>query len=325
MIRKSTINRFRNIRWKKKDTIAIVSMFSVGTIMTSVSFSFNQLYDIFFSICLGLFIGGIILSIISTFLAQMESSLSGEGELDVEMDVDADIDVDVDADIDVDVDADIDVDIDTDIDIDIDSDVDIDIDAEVDVDVDYDMGVEIEVDAVEIEAEVDVDAGVEVDSDIDVDMETEGEIDTSLSDITPAPIMLLLSTAFLIFGISGIILYYSINETLKFVILFITPFLAYMITKFINYGWKKLAKSRYYSISSTLNLIGKKGEIILPVDKRGGIIKVPSNTPMKFERLHVRPLIEGSEFERGDTVYICDVKNGYLLVDYTKKLIKKRR
>jgi len=319
MIRKSTIIRFRNIRWKKKDTFAIVSIFSIGTIMTSVSFSFNQLYDIFFSICLGLFIGGIILSIISTFLAQMESSLSGEGELDVEMDVDAD------ADIDVDVDADIDVDIDTDIDIDIDSDVDIDIDAEVDIDVDYDMGVEIEVDAVEIEAEVDVDAGVEVDSDIDVDMETEGEIDTSLSDITPAPIMLLLSTAFLVFGISGIILYYSINETLKFVILFITPFLAYMITKFINYGWKKLAKSRYYSISSTLNLIGKKGEIILPVDKRGGIIKVPSNTPMKFERLHVKPLIEGSEFERGDTVYICDVKNGYLLVDYTKKLIKKRR
>lgn len=317
MIRKSTINRFRNIRWKKKDTFAIVSIFSIGTIMTSVSFSFNQLYDIFFSICLGLFIGGIILSIISTFLAQMESSLSGEGELDVEMDVDADIDVDVDADIDVDID--------TDIDIDIDSDVDIDIDAEVDVDVDYDMGVEIEVDAVEIEVEVDVDAGVEVDSDIDVDMETEGEIDTSLSDITPAPIMLLLSTAFLVFGISGIILYYSINETLKFVILFITPFLAYMITKFINYGWKKLAKSRYYSISSTLNLIGKKGEIILPVDKRGGIIKVPSNTPMKFERLHVKPLIEGSEFERGDTVYICDVKNGYLLVDYTKKLIKKRR
>ena len=317
MIRKSTIIRFRNIRWKKKDTFAIVSIFSIGTIMTSVSFSFNQLYDIFFSICLGLFIGGIILSIISTFLAQMESSLSGEGELDVEMDVDADIDVDVDADIDVDID--------TDIDIDIDSDVDIDIDAEVDIDVDYDMGVEIEVDAVEIEAEVDVDAGVEVDSDIDVDMETEGEIDTSLSDITPAPIMLLLSTAFLVFGISGIILYYSINETLKFVILFITPFLAYMITKFINYGWKKLAKSRYYSISSTLNLIGKKGEIILPVDKRGGIIKVPSNTPMKFERLHVKPLIEGSEFERGDTVYICDVKNGYLLVDYTKKLIKKRR
>lgn len=317
MIRKSAINRFRNIRWKKKDTFAIVSIFSIGTIMTSVSFSFNQLYDIFFSICLGLFIGGIILSIISTFLAQMESSLSGEGELDIEMDVDADIDVDVDADIDVDID--------TDIDIDIDSDVDIDIDAEVDVDVDYDMGVEIEVDAVEIEVEVDVDAGVEVDSDIDVDMETEGEIDTSLSDITPAPIMLLLSTAFLVFGISGIILYYSINETLKFVILFITPFLAYMITKFINYGWKKLAKSRYYSISSTLNLIGKKGEIILPVDKRGGIIKVPSNTPMKFERLHVKPLIEGSEFERGDTVYICDVKNGYLLVDYTKKLIKKRR
>ncbi len=321
MIRKSTINRFRNIRWKRKDTFAIVSIFFIGTIMTSVSFSFNQLYDIFFSICLGLFIGGILLSIISIYLAQMESSLSGEGELDVEMDVDADIDVDVDADIDVDVDADIDVDID----VDVDADIDVDIDADVDVDIDYDMGVEIEFDAVEIDADVDVDAGVEVDSDMDIDMEVETEIDTSLSDITPAPIMLLLSTAFLVFGISGIILYYSVNETVKFVILFITPLLAYIFLKCVNYGWKKLAKSRYYSILSTLNLIGRKGEIILPVDERGGVIKVLSNTPMKYERLHVKPLIEGSEFERGDTVYICDTKNGYLLVDNNKKLIKNRR
>jgi len=239
----------------------------------------------------------------------MESSFSGEGELDVEMDVDADIDVDIDADIDVDID------------VDVDADIDVDIDADVDVDIDYDMGVEIEFDAVEIDA----DAGVEVDSDMDIEMEVETEIDTSLSDITPAPIMLLLSTAFLVFGISGIILYYSVTETLKFVILFITPLLAYIFTKCINYGWKKLAKSRYYSILSTLNLIGRKGEIILPVDERGGVIKVPSNTPMKYERLHVKPLVEGSEFERGDIVYICDAKNGYLLVDYNKKLIKNGR
>ncbi|MFX0041966.1 MAG: hypothetical protein ACFE8L_03550 [Candidatus Hodarchaeota archaeon] len=277
--------------------------------MTSVSFSFNQLYDVFFSICLGLFVGGILLSIISTFLAQMESNISGEGDLDVELDVDGDVDVDIDTDVDIDIDTDIDID----------SDVDIDIDAEVDVDIDYDMGAEIEVDAVE------VDAGVEVDSDIDVDVETESEFDANLSDITPAPIMLLLSTVFLVFGISGIILYYSIIETLRFVILFLTPLFSYITSKFINYGWKKLAKSRYYSISSTMNLIGKKGEIILPVDRRGGIIKIPSTTPMKFERLHVKPLVEGSEFDRGDSVYICDVKNGYLLVDNNKKLIKSKR
>ena len=74
-----------------------------------------------------------------------------------------------------------------------------------------------------------------------------------------------------------------------------------------------------------MNLIGKEGEVILKVDDRGGVIKVPSKTPLKFERLHVKPVIEESIFERGDRVYICDAKNGYLLVDNSKRSIKKRR
>ncbi|MFX1409629.1 MAG: hypothetical protein ACFFA6_04705 [Promethearchaeota archaeon] len=298
MIRKNSIkkwNKTRTIYWKKKDTFAFFIIFLTGLSLTPIGYIYSNFYDIFFSICLGLFIGGIILTILSTFLAQMESNVSGEGEFDFEMDVDAD------------------------------AEIDIDIDTDIDVDMDYDLGAEVELDAVEVDAEVDMDVGVDIDSDMDIDMEAEAEIDTSLSDITPAPILLLLSTAFLVFGISGIILFYTINEMLKFIMLFITPFLAYIITKFINYGWKKLAKSRYYSIAASLNLIGKKGEVILPIDERGGLIKVPSTTPLKFERLHVKPLVEGSVFERGDIVYICNVKNGYLLVDYKKSLIKNRR
>jgi hypothetical protein len=257
-----------------------------------------------------LFIGGIILSIISTFLAQMESNISGAGELDAEVDID--------------VDSDIDIDIDSDVDIDVDTDIDIEVDVDIDVDVDYDMGAEIELDAVELDTEVDVEAGVDVDSDIDIDSEVEIDIDL-ISTITPAPIMLLFSSAFLIFGISGIVLYQLIESALRFIILFIAPSVAYFTAKIINFTWKIIAKSRFYRISSTQNLIGVKGKVLLRVDDRGGIIKIPSSTPMRFERLHVKPIIGESQFERGDKVYICDVKDGFLLVDNNKKSIQRRR
>ena len=137
--------------------------------------------------------------------------------------------------------------------------------------------------------------------------------------------MLLFSSGFLIFGITGILLYQLIGEALRFIILFVAPTAAYLTTKIINFVWKIITKSRFYRISSTLNLIGIQGEVLLNVDERGGIIKIPSNTPMKFERLHVKPSINASHFERGEKVYICDVRNGYLLVDNNKKSIKRKK
>ncbi len=311
MMQSKLNSRFINIHWKKKDNITFFLIVFIGLLLTLVGIFYNNIYNIFFSTCLGLFIGGIFLSIISTFLAEMESNISGAGEIDadVDVDIDADVDVDIDADVDVDIDADVDVDID----VDIDADVDVDIDADVDVDIDADV-------------DVDIDADVDVDIDADVDMDADAEIDTGIiPTITPAPIMLLLSAAFLIFGISGMLLFQLIDGTLRFIVLFITPLIAYITTKFLNLSWKKLAKSRYYKISSTRNLIGVQGEVILLVDERGGIIKISSNTPMRFEKLHVKPVVDTSRFERGDRVYICDVKDGYLLVDNNKKSIKKRR
>ena len=72
-------------------------------------------------------------------------------------------------------------------------------------------------------------------------------------------------------------------------------------------------------------MIGIEGEVIFPVDDRGGLIRIKSNTPMKFERLHVKPLKKEMNFERGEQVYICSVKNGYLLVDNSLKSIRKKR
>jgi len=296
MMQKKPYRVFTYVRWKKKDSIAVFLIIVIGLLMTSISFFFSNFYDIFISLCLGFFIGGLVLSVISTFLAQMESNISGTGELDAEVDIDIDSDIDIDADVDA----------------------EIDIDTDIDTDVDYDIEAEIDVDAVDVDSDADVDSELEID--------TEGEFDSDfISTITPAPIMLLFSTAFLVYGISGLTLYYLLGVDHKFIIFFASPVISYLSVKLINFLWKILAKSRYYRISSTMNLIGIKGEVLLKVDDRGGVIKVPSNTPMKFERLHVKPLREEMVFDRGDQVYICSVKNGLLLVDNSLKSIRSKK
>jgi len=275
-----------------------------------------DIYDIFFSICLGLFIGGLLFSIISVFLAQMESQSSGQ-EIDTDVDIDAEIDIDADVDMDIDIDADVDMDMDIDIDADVDIDMDIDIDADIDLDVDIDVDADLDVD-MDLDAEVDIDADLDIDTDIDVDTDVIG-ITT-----TPAPIMLLLSAFLLVFGISGISLYYIITiEGLKFLMFIGAPIIGYFTSKYLNVAWKKIAKSQYYKISPTQNLIGKKGEVVFPINERGGVIRIISSTPMKYEKMHVMPYDKASFFERGINVYIIGVRNNKVIVDINKNLIKK--
>jgi len=272
-----------------------------------------DIYDIFFSICLGLFIGGLLFSIISVFLAQMESQSVGQ-EVDTDIDIDADVDVDIDADVDIDIDADVDLDIDTDIDMDVDIDADIDIDIDIDADIDVDIDVDTDID-------FDVDADVDVDIDIDTDIDS----DMFGTTTTPAPIMLLASAFLLVFGISGISLYYVITiEALKFVMFIGSPSIALITSKYLNVAWKYIAKSQYYKISSTQNLLGREGEVVLPIDKRGGVVRIKSTTPMKYEKLHVMPYDEAVHFERGMKVYIVAVKENKVMVSPNKVNIKKR-
>jgi membrane protein implicated in regulation of membrane protease activity len=218
-----------------------------------------------------------------------------------------DTDIDIDADIDVDIDADVDVDIDVDVDVDIDLDAEIDIDAEVDVDIDLDT-------------DIDVDAEIDIDTDLDVDTDVIGVT------TTPAPIMLLISAFLLVFGISGISLYYIITiESLRFLMFIAAPVIGFLVSKYLNVAWKKIAKSQYYKISPTQNLIGKKGEVVFPINERGGVIRIISSTPMKYEKMHVMPYNSASYFDRGENVYIIGVKNNKFIVDINKNLIKKMR
>ena len=265
-----------------------------------------DLYDIFFNICLGLFIGGIIFSIISVFLAHMEAQ-SGGAEVDTDVDIDAEVDVDIDTDIDVDVDVDVDIDVDVGAEFDVDA---------VDVDADMDVGVDVDAE-VDVELDIDTDVDVDIDSDIDVDTDAIG------TTTTPAPIMLLISAYLLVFGMTGI-LFSSIPIDYRFITFIITPIVAFISTKYLNVAWKKIAKSKYYKISSTQNLIGKEAEVVLPVDKRGGVVRINSKTPMKYEKVHVKPVNDNHYFDRGTKVYIVDVKEDFLLVDINKKIIKKK-
>jgi len=263
-----------------------------------------DIYDIFYSICLGLFIGGIIMSIISMILAEMSAHDSISDHVDKDFGhVDHFDHVDKDF-------------------------GHVDHFDHVDKDfghVDHFDHVDKDFGHVDHFDHVDKDFGhIDHDSGY-IDSQNEMTDSNIFDDTNPAPFMLLLSTSLLFFGIIGMITSYVAIEMLKFLTFLITPIITFLITKSISIGWRKMAKSRYYQISSTKNLIGKEGEVVLNVDERGGVIKVSSETPLKFEKLHVKPLNPESKFDEGTKVYIVDVRQGYLLVDNNKKLIKDKK
>jgi len=241
---------------------------TIGGIIMSIASIFHgyALYDFFFNICLGLFIGGIVLSSISFVLAEMSTQDQSTDHIDHVDHLDHIDHID-------------------------------------------------HVDHLDHLDHLDHIDNVEEINDSGVN---------EVSEATPAPFMLLLSSFLLVFGIAGIIFYYVIDDSLKFIIFFITPIVAFVIIHYISIGWKKIAKDRFYLISSTKNLIGRKGEVVLLVDERGGVIKISSHTPMRFEKLHVKPLMPEKAFTKGDVVYVCDVRNGFLLVDDNKNLIRRR-
>ena len=309
MVETRTLPKLSINHWKKKQSLFSFLIIIVGLVFTFTGFLYNYLYDILFSICLGLFIGGIIMSIVSIFLAEMSThDLQNLDHLDH---VDhADLGH---------------------------------IDHIDHLDhVDHaDLGYIDHIDHIDHVDHADLGHIDHIDHIDHVDHADLGQIDyvdhidhlahtgstdyadhyddsgdfSLVSDTTPAPFMLLFSTSLLIFGIAGILFYYLFDIKIKFLIFFASLLLTYLFSKLISISWKSIAKSRFYNISSTQNLIGQKGVIILDVDRRGGVMKIPSNNPMKFERLHVKPVNPDSSFEKGAEVYICDVKDGFLLVD----------
>ncbi len=134
-------------------------------------------------------------------------------------------------------------------------------------------------------------------------------------DITPAPFMLLFSEFLLVFGISGILYYFIIIEWPKWIIFFITPLTSFLFVELVSMLWKRIAINRHYETISSKNIIGTIGEVVLDVDSKGGIIKINSNTPMEFEKIHSKPLHPEKQFSKGQHVFIYAKKDGYFLID----------
>ncbi|MHA1378309.1 MAG: NfeD family protein [Candidatus Helarchaeota archaeon] len=139
----------------------------------------------------------------------------------------------------------------------------------------------------------------------------------NIKDITPAPFMLLFSEFLLVFGISGILLnFFIVDEWLKWINFLITPLTSFLFVKLVSILWKRIAINRHYNIIySSRNIIGKVGEVILDVDNKGGVVKIKSDTPMEFEKIHSKPWIPEKQFSKGQQVYIYGKKDGYFLVD----------
>ncbi len=291
MVRTRVITKLSNIHWKRKSNIALFSIIVFGFVFTLLSFSHNYFYDILFSVCLGLFIGGIIMSILSTILAEISThDLQNIDHID-HIDLGHIDHVDH-----------------------IDH-TDLGHFDHVDHIDHTDLGHFDHVDHMDHADHIDhIDLG-HFDHVDQIDHADQVDHIDHFDDTTPAPFMLLFSTSLLFFGIAGVLFYYLFAIEVKFLIFFSTLAVTYLFNKVISITWKKIAKSRFYNISSTQNLIGQKGVIVLDVDWRGGVIKIHSDNPMKFEKIHVKPVKSDSSFKKGEEVYICDIKDGFLLVD----------
>jgi hypothetical protein len=306
MMIKKTFNKALRFRRRGSNFLILSFIVLLGFIFTIIGLFLYGFYDMFFSICLGLFIGGIIMSVLSTFLAEISThDLQSVDHIDHVDHADlGHIDHIDHADL-----------------------------GHIDHIDHADLGHIDHVDHADL-GHIDHVDHADLGHIDHIDHADLGHIDhvdhadhtdsSVFSDTTPAPFMLLFSTSLLFFGISGILFYYLFNYQVRFLLIFATLAVTYLLTKLISIIWKKIAKSRFYNISSTQNLIGQKGVIVLDVDKRGGVIKIPSNNPMKFEKIHVKPLNPDSSFEKGEEVYICDIKDGFLLVDNKVKSIQYR-
>jgi len=193
-------------------------------------------------------------------------------------------------------------------------------DAEIDLSVDVDMDIDTDV---EINYDADVDDDIE--SEVEIDSVLESDIDTdafSAMSVTPAPRMLLFSCFLLFSGILGVSFYdFFFN---KFVWVILTFSIPYVLTKIVSRLWRKIAVSKFYQISSRKNLIGKRAIVSIVVNEKGGIIKIPTNTPLGFEKFPAKPMYSLTRFNAGDQVYICDKKENYFLIDKNKESINWR-
>lgn len=190
-----------------------------------------------------------------------------------------------------------------------------DSDADVTVDTEMDIGMD-----------VDVDAGLDLDiGHVDVDSGDIGSGHDSahiLNDNTPAPIILLMSTFFLMFGTIGYPLY-SAETFTPILRLIITLVLPIFFVKLVSYIWKKyLSKEFSYEVPKVK--IDNQVKTLTRIDEKGGMVLADTGDIDRAEEiLHIAGSIKmqartlpGVEIERNEIAYVIAIEpNETLIID----------
>ncbi len=208
----------------------------------------------------------------------------------------------------------------------VDHDVSVDHDFSVDHDVSVDHDFSVDHD-VSVDHDFSVDHDVSTDHDIsadhDHDVTAKGNIThvelESLKDVTQssAPIFLLLSTYFLIFGILGLSTLRVISDSIglrifRILIVIVSPFIiAWGITAL----WKRISSTKVEPIKRGNELIGMEGIVYIPVDAKGGVIHVDLGEGQGVQKLPAKSYNYYDRFERDERVRIVAIKDNTYLID----------
>ena len=201
------------------------------------------------------------------------------GALDTGVDSDADVDVDVDVDVDLDVGHDVDLGHDLDLDVGVDHDAHLDLDVGADVDAGPDL---------DLDADVDLDVDIDADADMDFDVDAHAAHESVASQVhSPwiamlqflgggkAPLMLVVETLLLIWGIVGLGVHVTMGAEQPLVLLWSIPIslgATLLGTRYVAIGMSKLMPLAETAAIRRIELVGYVGRVVLPVSEQSGTI-----------------------------------------------------
>ena len=244
-------------------------------------------FEIIYSICVGAFFSGLILSILLFISAASNlGDESGEGAENSEVDSDSDVDVDTD--------------IDTGLDLDVDADLDIEIDGEIDFDSDVDIEGETDYGADDLSGSADVSLSLDA-----------GNIDDFVHTQSQTPLSLVFSLYLLWFGAIGLLSFDFIPQ--KVLWLAVILLLPIGMVKFIDKICVRLAQNSQYRIRSGAELIGREATVKIAVSTEGGIVSVKQTD--YIQQLAVKAQYRLAYYYPGDKVFVTAFKDGIYYVD----------
>ncbi len=136
---------------------------------------------------------------------------------------------------------------------------------------------------------------------------------------TSAPIFLLLSTYFVMFGILGVATLRIPSSSValrifRIILIVVSP---YLLALSLTHLWRKISSTTVKPIKRGVELVGKIGTVYVPVDSKGGIIHVDLGESLGIQKLHAKSFDFYRRFEREEQVRIVAVKDRVYLVDST--------